>query len=77
MRLAAPEIRSPFAQLVWLPQGQADAVFVGRQFQKNPGTVWAFAEDLGVKVTVAHQIEWPFIGRGGIGRTKTKASSKM
>jgi len=52
-----------------LDKGQADAVFVGRQFQKNPGTVWAFAEDLGVKITVAHQIEWAFIGRGGIGRT--------
>ncbi|THH32908.1 hypothetical protein EUX98_g1241 [Antrodiella citrinella] len=47
-----------------LDKGQADAVFVGRQFQKNPGTVWAFAEDLGVKITVAHQIEWAFVGRG-------------
>lgn len=71
-------------------QGQADAVFVGRQFQKNPGSVWAFAEELGVKITVAHQIEWGFIGRGGIGRTgqaiksgtehqdgQTKVASKM
>ncbi|THH32909.1 hypothetical protein EUX98_g1240 [Antrodiella citrinella] len=52
-----------------LDKGQADAVMVGRQFQKNPGTVWAFAEDLGVTVTVAHQIEWPVLGRGGVGRT--------
>ncbi|OBZ71413.1 putative NADPH dehydrogenase C23G7.10c [Grifola frondosa] len=51
-----------------LDKGQADVVFVGRQFQKNPGTVWAFAEDLGVDITVAHQIEWGFMGRGGIGR---------
>lgn len=41
-----------------LDKGQADVVFVGRQFQKNPGTVWAFAEDLGVDIYLAHQIEW-------------------
>ncbi|KAH9930809.1 hypothetical protein B0H21DRAFT_836822 [Amylocystis lapponica] len=50
-------------------QEQADVTFVGRTFQKNPGLVWSFAEDLGVTLTVAHQIEWPFAGRGsGIGR---------
>jgi len=53
-----------------LDKGQADAIMVGRYFQKNPGLVWAFAEDLGVNITVAHQIEWPFIGRGGLGRSK-------
>ncbi|KZT07007.1 FMN-linked oxidoreductase [Laetiporus sulphureus 93-53] len=51
-----------------LDQGAADVVFVGRQFQKNPGAVWAFAEDLGVTITVPHQIEWGFVGRGGVGR---------
>ena len=51
-----------------LDEGAADVVFVGRQFQKNPGTVWAFAEELGVTVTQPHQIEWGFVGRGGIGR---------
>ncbi|KAI0770470.1 FMN-linked oxidoreductase [Fomes fomentarius] len=50
-----------------LDQGQADIVFVGRLFQKNPGLVWTFAEDLGVNLTVAHQIEWAFKGRG-VGR---------
>ncbi|KAI0714069.1 FMN-linked oxidoreductase [Cerioporus squamosus] len=55
-----------------LDKGQADVVFVGRQFQKNPATVWAFAEDLGVKITVAHQIEWGFAGRGKIGRAAQK-----
>ncbi|KAI0632054.1 hypothetical protein C8Q77DRAFT_1158732 [Trametes polyzona] len=40
-----------------LDKGQADVVFVGRQFQKNPGTVWAFAEDLGITVTQPHQID--------------------
>ncbi|KAI0688871.1 FMN-linked oxidoreductase [Earliella scabrosa] len=51
-----------------LEKGQADVVFVGRQFQKNPGTVWAFADELGVTLTVAHQIEWGFMGRGKVGR---------
>ncbi|KAF8230279.1 FMN-linked oxidoreductase [Tricholoma matsutake] len=46
-----------------LDKGQADAVFVGRQFLKNPGTVWAFAEELGVEVHLAHQIGWGFKGR--------------
>ncbi|KZT66250.1 FMN-linked oxidoreductase [Daedalea quercina L-15889] len=51
-----------------LDEGAADAVFVGRHFQKNPGTVWAFAEELGVTITHSHQIEWGFVGRGGVGR---------
>ncbi|KAI0792471.1 hypothetical protein C8Q75DRAFT_804847 [Abortiporus biennis] len=52
-----------------LDKGQADVIFVGRYFQKNPAIVWSFAEDLGVAVTVAHQIEWGFAGRKhGIGR---------
>ncbi|KAI0643110.1 FMN-linked oxidoreductase [Trametes meyenii] len=51
-----------------LDKGQADVVLVGRQFQKNPGTVWAFAEDLGVTLTQAHQIEWGWMGRGKLGR---------
>ncbi|KAH9947611.1 hypothetical protein B0H21DRAFT_323921 [Amylocystis lapponica] len=58
-----------------LDKGQADVVFVARQFQKNPGTVWAFAEELGVDITVAHQIEWGFMGRGNVGRSKAKAKA--
>lgn len=52
-----------------LDGNSADVVFVGRQFLKNPGTVWQFADDLGIRVTVAHQIEWGFFGRG-VGRSK-------
>ncbi|OCH87808.1 FMN-linked oxidoreductase [Obba rivulosa] len=48
-----------------LEKGQADIIFVGRLFQKNPSLVWSFAEDLGVSIHAAHQIEWPFAGRGG------------
>ncbi|KAG5652371.1 hypothetical protein H0H81_005233 [Sphagnurus paluster] len=54
-----------------LDKGQADVVFVGRQFQKNPGTVWAFAEDLGVEIRLPNQIRWAFKGRG----VKTPAKS--
>ncbi|KAG0695479.1 hypothetical protein DFH29DRAFT_955028 [Suillus ampliporus] len=52
-----------------LDKGQADVVLVGRQFQKNPGTVWAFASDLGVAIKLANQIGWGFVGRG---RTQKK-----
>ncbi|KIJ61509.1 hypothetical protein HYDPIDRAFT_96213 [Hydnomerulius pinastri MD-312] len=48
-----------------LDKGQADVVLVGRHFQKNPAAVWAFAQDLGVAIKIAHQIEWGFGGRGG------------
>ncbi|KAI0816818.1 FMN-linked oxidoreductase [Trametes gibbosa] len=46
-----------------LDKDQADVVFVGRLFQKNPGAVWAFADDLGVDIHVAQQISWGFRGR--------------
>ncbi|TFY52411.1 hypothetical protein EVG20_g10561 [Dentipellis fragilis] len=47
-----------------LDKGQADVAFVGRTFQKNPGTVWAFAEELGVDIRVTRQTEWAFKGPG-------------
>ena len=42
-----------------------DLAIVGRMFQKNPGLVWSFAEDLGVQINVANQIRWGFGGRPG------------
>ncbi|KAI6019994.1 hypothetical protein F5J12DRAFT_890284 [Pisolithus orientalis] len=54
-----------------LDEGQADVVSVGRQFQKNPASVWAFASDLGVAAKFAHQIEWSFAGR------RTKEPKKL
>jgi len=47
-----------------LEQG-LDAVFVGRFFQKYPGLVWTFAEQLGVEIHLANQISWGFAGRAG------------
>lgn len=47
-----------------LEKGQADVALVGRWFQKDPALVWTFAEELGVDIFVAHQIEWGFKGRG-------------
>lgn len=35
-----------------------DLAIVGRYFQKNPGLVWSFAEDLGVTISMANQIAW-------------------
>ncbi|KAJ5257127.1 NADH oxidase [Penicillium angulare] len=45
-------------------QSGIDAVQAGRWFQQNPGLVRAFANELGVKVKMATQIDWSFEGRG-------------
>ncbi|ATZ45765.1 hypothetical protein BCIN_01g04870 [Botrytis cinerea B05.10] len=37
-----------------------DAIFSGRLFQKNPGLVWSWADDLGIVVHAARQIQWGF-----------------
>ncbi|CAI4214381.1 unnamed protein product [Parascedosporium putredinis] len=50
-----------------------DLVAAGRMFQKNPGLVWQWADDLGTSIQVAHQIGWGFGGRGG--KTKTPVSN--
>ena len=42
-----------------------DLAIIGRMFQKNPGLVWTFAEELGVRINVANQIRWGFGGRAG------------
>lgn len=42
-----------------------DFVLVGRSFQKNPGLVWSFADELGVEIAMANQIRWGFGSRGG------------
>jgi 2,4-dienoyl-CoA reductase-like NADH-dependent reductase (Old Yellow Enzyme family) len=50
-----------------LQDGSADVVFVGRPFQKNPGLVWQWAEDLKLEVRVANQIGWGFGQHAGRG----------
>ncbi|KAI7219704.1 hypothetical protein KC333_g2842 [Hortaea werneckii] len=35
----------------------------GRMFQKNPGLVWAWAEDTNTTIKIANQISWGFAGR--------------
>lgn len=50
-----------------LHDGSADVVFVGRPFQKNPGLVWQWAEELGLEVRVANQIGWGYGQRAGRG----------
>ncbi|KAM5341785.1 hypothetical protein ACJ41O_014816 [Fusarium nematophilum] len=45
-------------------QSGIDVVFCGRWFQKNPGLVHAFADELGAEVKMANQIGWGFKGRG-------------
>lgn len=41
-----------------------DIAIAGRYFQKDPGLVWTWAEDLGVEIRLANQIRWGFGGRG-------------
>ncbi|KAI9818907.1 MAG: hypothetical protein M1827_007728 [Pycnora praestabilis] len=40
-----------------------DLAVAGRTFQKNPGLVWAWAEELGIEINVSNQIRWGFGGR--------------
>ena len=47
-------------------QGRADVILNGRMFQKNPGLVWKFADDLGVELHHTGQIGWGFSGRAKI-----------
>jgi 2,4-dienoyl-CoA reductase-like NADH-dependent reductase (Old Yellow Enzyme family) len=48
----------------YLEENGLDMVLVGRMFQKNPGLVWAWADELGVEARWANQIRWGFGGRG-------------
>ncbi|KAF2649776.1 FMN-linked oxidoreductase [Lophiostoma macrostomum CBS 122681] len=48
----------------YLENDNLDMIFAGRMFQKNPGLVWAWADDLGVEGRWANQIRWGFGGRG-------------
>lgn len=58
----------PIAEEV-LQRGMSDVVFVGRQFQRDPASVLTFAEQLGVRTKVAHQIGWGLgLGTSGRGR---------
>ncbi|KAJ5776312.1 uncharacterized protein N7511_001323 [Penicillium nucicola] len=41
-----------------------DFVLIGRGFLKNPGLVWAWAEELEVDISMANQIRWGFASRG-------------
>ncbi|EKG20918.1 NADH:flavin oxidoreductase/NADH oxidase [Macrophomina phaseolina MS6] len=41
-----------------------DIAAAGRLFQKNPGLVWSWADDLDVVIKNANQIGWGFSGRG-------------
>ncbi|KAL4873055.1 hypothetical protein BDV12DRAFT_182678 [Aspergillus spectabilis] len=53
-----------------------DLALVGRGFQKNPGLVWTFAEELGVEIGMANQIRWGFSSRGA-GPYLRKRSGKI
>ncbi|KEY66365.1 hypothetical protein S7711_05799 [Stachybotrys chartarum IBT 7711] len=45
-----------------------DLIAAGRMFQKNPGLVWQWADELDTAIYVAHQIGWGFGGRAQGGK---------
>jgi 2,4-dienoyl-CoA reductase-like NADH-dependent reductase (Old Yellow Enzyme family) len=49
---------------------ELDLIVAGRMFQKDPGLVWSWAEELGVEINVASQIRWGFGGRPGVPKKK-------
>lgn len=51
-----------------LEEDGLDIAAAGRSFQKNPGLVWAWADDLDVQIENAQQIRWGFMGRGRKGK---------
>jgi len=53
--------------------GALDLVAVGRGFQKNPGLVFAWADELGAEVQMPNQIRWGFGGRGAVPAGKKSA----
>ncbi|KAF7716012.1 Uncharacterized protein PECH_001907 [Penicillium ucsense] len=59
-----------------LEEENLDFVLVGRGFQKNPGLVWAWADELNVEISMANQIRWGFGSRGG-GPFLKKRQEKM
>jgi 2,4-dienoyl-CoA reductase-like NADH-dependent reductase (Old Yellow Enzyme family) len=47
-----------------LLQDGLDLIVIGRAFQKNPGLVFTFADELEVTARMPSQIRWGFYGRG-------------
>lgn len=65
---SGPAYQASFAQQIKKMVGDRLMVSAvgmsGRWFQEKPGLVSAFAEELGVEINMASQIEWGFKGRG-------------
>jgi 2,4-dienoyl-CoA reductase-like NADH-dependent reductase (Old Yellow Enzyme family) len=59
-----------------LEEDGLDFAFVGRGFQKHPGLVWAWAEELNLEIGMANQIRWGFAHRGNT-KYLPKQSSKI
>jgi len=60
-----------------LQKGWADAIFVGRQFQKEPGTVFAWADQLCVDVRMPTQIGWGWKGRAQKVQSEDEVTRKL
>lgn len=56
-----------------LDETNVDIIIAGRMFQKNPGLVWAWADELGVEIQQANQIRWAF-GRRGVAKNNERTT---
>ncbi|MCJ1316436.1 hypothetical protein MMC15_001757 [Xylographa vitiligo] len=65
------------AQANELLEAGLDLAIVGRMFQKNPGLVFTFADELGVEVQMPNQIRWGFGGRGKKTPTQKGEAAKI
>ncbi len=48
-----------------LLQDGLDLILVGRFFLRNPGLVWTWSDELGIRLHQANQYSWGFYGRKG------------
>jgi 2,4-dienoyl-CoA reductase-like NADH-dependent reductase (Old Yellow Enzyme family) len=64
------------AQAEELLQSGLDIAAVGRAFQKNPGLIFSWADELQCEVNMPNQIRWGFGGRGKK-RTHTPNEKKL
>ncbi|KAF2139369.1 uncharacterized protein K452DRAFT_254701 [Aplosporella prunicola CBS 121167] len=60
-----------------LEEGNLDVAMAGRMFQKNPGLVWSWAEDLDCEIQLANQIRWGFGGRGKKNKQAQEQKQKL
>ena len=60
-----------------LSRAQADVVLVGQAFQRSPALVWDWANELGVRIKVSNQNEWPIKRWEGHAKPRQQPQNKL